>query len=176
MPETLYPVRLRCKTCRKAFENIILDGLYCSYRCAHLPQPSSNVADAPRHCKRLVDGVWGWKTKYSYEGAVPQKFRDDPSTNTYRCDYCHFLHIGHDRPTEITSEKLHRVVRDMKTLGSVVKRYRESKNIDKKVLAKVLNIPVIRITELENGDKNVSAHTIFLVLNKLNLNIEIGSR
>ncbi len=178
MVETFYPARQRCKTCRKKFnaDGIILDGLFCSYGCAGVVSPSSNVDDAPRHCKRSLDGVWGWKTKYVHEGAVPQRLRDDPATNVYRCSYCHFLHVGHDRPVDFGSEKLRRTVRDMKTLGSVVKRYREQRQIDKKVLAKVLNIPVVRITEIENGDKNVSVHILFVVLNKLDLMVELTGR
>lgn len=175
MAETYFPERLRCKTCRKNLSNVVLDGLYCSYRCARLPEPSSRIDDAPRHCKRFVDGVWGWKTKYTYEGAVPVKYRNDPSTNIYRCDYCRFLHIGHNRIQE-EPERLRRVVPDMKTLGSVVRRYREQKNIDKKTLAKALNIPVVRITEIEEGNKEVKADVLFKVLNKLWLSVEISGK
>ena len=176
MAETLYPNRQRCKTCRKSFGTTVLDGLFCSYRCAGLPVPSRSVEDAPRHCKRLVNNIWGWKTKYTFEGGVPQKYRDDPSTNIYRCDYCHFLHIGHDRPAEVTVEQLSRTVRDMKTVGSVVRRYREQHNIDKKVLAKSLGIPVVRLTEIEDGDKSVSVVVLFLVLNKLGLTVQLTGR
>lgn len=172
MAEILYPKRLRCKTCRKNLETTVLDGLYCSYRCAKLPQPSKNIADAPRHCKRAINNVWGWKTKYRYEGEVPEKLQKDPGTNIYRCDSCHFLHVGHSRVEE-SSVSLKRFVQDEKTLGSVILRYREQKNISKKDLAKSLKIPVIRLTEIETGNPKMNVTMLFMVLNKLRLTVEI---
>lgn len=176
MPEKVFPERLRCKTCRKQLDKVVLDGVFCSYRCAKLPTPSNKVADAPRHCKRQVNNVWGWKTRYRSEGEVPQKLRNDPGTNIYRCDSCHFLHVGHSRVQPDDVEKLRRVVGDAVTLGSVVQRVREQKNIDKKDLAKVLKVPAIRLTEIENGDSKMNVLILFAVLNKLRITVELIER
>src|SRR5699024_11285255 len=58
MAETLYPRRQRCKACRKAFNRtdpvdggpVVLDGLYCSYRCAGAATPPTDPAKAHRQC------------------------------------------------------------------------------------------------------------------------------
>lgn len=176
MPETLYPKRQRCKTCGKGLKTVILDGLYDSYKCAGVPEPSRDVNLAPRNCKRMVDNKWDWKQRYTYLAAVPQRLRDDPATNVYWCNYCHYLHVGHNRPSEATPEQLRRTVADLKTLGSVIQRYREQKNLDKKTLAQVLKVPVIRITEVEAGNPKMSAPVLMGVLNALRLNVEITGK
>lgn len=176
MADVLFPKRQRCKTCRKAFEKTVLDGLFCSYQCANILAPKANIDLAPRNCKRMTGASWGWKTKYTHEGAVPQRLQDDPGTNIYRCDYCHFLHVGHSRPVEIGFERLSRVIHDEKVLGSVIKRFRESKKIDIKVLAKILKVPVIRLNEIEEGKPNPDVSVIFKVLNYLRLNFTLTER
>lgn len=173
MPEKIFPERLRCKTCRKGLDKVVLDGLYCSYRCANLPVPSSKVTDAPRNCKREVNGSWGWKTRYRYEGEVPVKLQNDPGTNIYRCDFCHFLHVGHSRVQPEDKEKLRRTVSDPVTLGSVIKRAREQKNFDKKVLAKIMKVPAIRITEIEEGNPKADTAILFALLYKLRITVEL---
>jgi ribosome-binding protein aMBF1 (putative translation factor) len=176
MTEKLYPDRLRCKSCRKNLEQIVLNGLYCSYKCAKHPAPTPKIADAPRHCKREVSGVWSHKTKYRYEAAVPQKLRDDPATNIYLCDYCLFLHVGHSRVKPEDQEKLRRVVYDVKTLGSVVQRRREQLNWDKKRLAKEIGTIPIRITEIETSDPKMSVVVLFKVLARLKITVELIER
>ena len=176
MAEKLYPERLRCKACRKNLDRIVIDGLYCSYTCAKLPTPSPKIADAPRHCKREVNGVWDWKKKFRWDGEVPQRLRDDPATNVYLCDYCHFKHVGHSRVLPVDNEKLRRTVADMKTLGSVIQRAREKKGLDKKVLAKVLKVPAIRITEIEAGDPKSNVQVLFAILAKLRITVELIER
>jgi len=176
MAETIYPERLRCKNCRKKLDKIVLDGLFCSYTCAKVPTPSPNLNDAPRHCKREVGGVWGWKTKFRYDNEVPEKLRKDPATNIYSCDYCHFKHVGHSRLQVETTDKLRRTVADAKTLGSVIQRSREQRKIEKKLLAKALNVPVIRITEIENGDPKMNIQVLFAVMNKLRIAVELIER
>lgn len=169
--ETLYPERQRCKTCRKGFDKIILAGLYCSYKCGKYPLPAKNVDEAPRSCKRQVNGKWDYKTKYVFPDQVPDKFKQDSTTNIYLCDNCRTWHIGHSRPEEY--ESLTRYVNSYKELGSVIQRHRETLQVDKKVLAKTLKIPAIRITELENGEPDVSLSVLFKVLEALKLKISI---
>lgn len=173
MATLLFPERTRCASCRKKLDRVVLDGQYCSYKCAGAPEPAKDLDQVPRHCKRQVGAQWGLKTKYRYEGEVPQKLRDDPATNVYRCDYCHFLHVGHSRLQAGTPEKLRRLVSDPQTLGSVILRVRESKGIDKRVLAKALKVPAIRITEIERGDAKVDSSVLFQVLYALRISVEL---
>lgn len=177
MTENLYPVRTRCKKCRKGLSDTpIVDGIYCSYRCAGVAAPSNRVEDAPRWCKREVSGSWGFKTRFKYEGEVPQRLRDDPGTNIYRCGYCHNLHVGHNAPIAPTETSLHRSVTDLAQAGSVIQRYREALGIDRRTLAKSIKVPAIRITEIENGDKTAKAEVLFQVLSALRITIEFKSR
>lgn len=172
--ETFYPSRQRCKTCRKAFKELVLGGLYCSYKCGHFPAPAKTITDAPRGCKREVNNKWDYKTRYRSEAEVPKKYQDDPSTNIYNCDNCRMYHIGHSRIEPVAKEeRLVRYVTDLKELGSVISRYMETKKIDKKLLAKKLKLPVIRITEIQNGSAKATAYNLMLILNELHLRIEI---
>lgn len=152
---------------------MVLAGLYCSYICGGYPAPAKNLSDVPRGCKREVNGKWDYKTKYLHEGQVPEKYRKDASTNIYLCDNCKMYHIGHSKPE--TLEPLVRYVNTLKELGSVVQRYRESLNIDKKALAFRLKLPTIRITEIENGSPKASAENLMKVLAALHLKISLAS-
>lgn len=175
MAEKIYPERQRCKTCKKGFKELVLEGLYCSYRCGRFANPSASIDLAPRSCKRQVNGTWGYKTRYKSQQEVPEKFKNDPSTNIYICENCHMYHIGHSRiPSPQEEERLVRYVNSYKEIGSVIQRYRESKNIDKKLLAKKIGIPIIRITEVENSSPKVTAQMLFIVLDALKLRIEIS--
>lgn len=173
MPTTQYPQRQRCKTCRKGFGNLVIAGEFCSYRCGGFPEPAKNIADAPRGCKREVNGSWGYKTKFKSPSEVPPKYQNDPSTNIYLCDNCRHYHIGHSRPEE-APEKLKRYVSSYEEMSSVIARMMVQKNIDKKVLAKTLKVPTIRITEILNGSPKVSPVLLFNVLSVLRLRVEIA--
>jgi DNA-binding XRE family transcriptional regulator len=176
MSEKLFPDRLRCKTCRKKLEDVVLNGLFCSYRCAGHPTPAASVTAAPRHCKREVSNVWNFKSRYRYENEVPAKLRNDPATNIYRCDYCLFLHVGHSRLKPEDTEKLRRTVNDPVVLGSVIQRRREQLNWDKKRLAADLGVPAIRLTEIEAGNPKASIQVLFKVLSRLKIAVEIIER
>lgn len=82
-------------------------------------------------------------------------------------------HIGHSKPE--TLEPLVRYVNTMKELGSVVQRYRESLNIDKKVLAYRVKLPIIRITEIEEGSSKSSVENMMKVLAALHLKVSLAS-
>ena len=150
--ETLFPKRKLCAKCRKKLEEVVVDGKYCSYSCAQVPAPTSKVNDAPRPCKRMVNGKWDFKKRYRCEEEVQKKLRDDPGTNIYRCEHCHHLHVGHSRPDPLTRDKLSRKIGDSDLLGSVLKRLREDKKMTVKQLATKLNVPQIRVKEVEEGD------------------------
>ena len=152
---------------------MVLAGLYCSYICGGFPPPAKTMNDTPRGCKREVGGKWDYKTRFLHESQVPEKYRKDASTNIYLCDNCKMYHIGHSKPE--TLEPLVRYVNTMKELGSVVQRYRESLNIDKKVLASRVKLPIIRITEIEEGSSKSSVENLMKVLAALHLKVSLAS-
>lgn len=164
MKETTFPERTRCKACRKKLDAIVLKGVFCSYACAGAKTPSTKVADAPRHCKREVNGSWDFKTKFRSSSDVPAKLQADPATNIYECDYCLFMHVGHSRPAEFTKDKMRRTVSDLSTIGSVVKRAREERNVPIALLAKKMKIPSIRLQEIEVGSKQMDISILLEVL------------
>lgn len=177
MAITLFPVRTRCYTCRKKLEDLIPEGMFCSYACAQKKAPSAKVDLAPRHCKREVNGRWDFKQRYTHEGAVPQKLRDDPATNIYRCDYCLHLHVGHSRQQkEIPIDKLSRTVRDLGTVGTVVTRMMIQRKTDRKALAKKLNVPIIRIKEIEEASPDMRVDILFRALDALRVTVNLTER
>lgn len=176
MTETIFPARQRCKKCRQKLDTIVLNGMYCSYKCVPHPEPAKTIEDTPRHCKRQVGERWDWKAKYRHEGEVPERLRLDPATNIYRCDNCLFLHVGHSRVAPADTEKLRRTVHDEVVLGSVIRRRREQLNWDKTRLAKDLKVPAIRITEIERGDKKVDISVLFKLLHRLKITVEMIER
>ena len=177
MKETLFPQRQRCKTCRKSFTDIVLAGVYCSYKCGKFSAPAKTIDDAPRSCKREVNNSWGYKTRFKAPSEVPPKYQNDPSTNIYLCDNCRTYHIGHSRvdTTEVPREKLTRYVSSLEELGSVIERYLLTRKIDKKILAKKMKVPAVRITEVINGSPKVSAIFLLTLLNELKIRVEITS-
>ena len=176
MAEILYPDRQRCKTCRKGFQDIVLEGLYCSYRCGRFSTPASTVDEAPRGCKRIVNGVWGYKTRYKAVAEVPEKYKHDPTTNIYLCDNCHTYHIGHSRVEDNpTAESFTRYVSSFEELGSVVERVLKQKGLDKRNLAKVLKVPAVRITEVLEGNPKASPVVLFKILNALHIKLVLSN-
>lgn len=176
MKTSLYPERTRCLTCRKKFVDTVLNGTFCSYPCAGSPAPSGRVGDAPRNCKREINGKWDFKTRFKAETEIPEKLRNDPATNIYRCNYCLFLHVGHSRPVEFTPEKLNRTITDLETLGTVISRARLQKKMSIKDLALRTKVPMVRIKELEEGNKNMRMDVLFRVLYILRIQFILNER
>lgn len=172
----IYPERQRCAKCRKSLSTIVVQGLYCSYSCAGVKSPSSKVSDAPRECKRQVNGVWEFKRRYLGENDVSPKLKADPGTNIYRCNYCHHLHVGHSRPDPFTREKLNRVVSDTTTMGSVLKRMREERGWSIEYLAKKLKVPQIRIKEIERGEQNIRLDILLSALYLVGIRVILQER
>ena len=166
----LYPTRQRCKECSKKLEKTVLDGLYCSYKCAKLPEPFKTPAEAPRQCKLERNNEWIWKQKYRAEVELPDKLQNDPATNIYRCAHCHFLHVGHDRATG--TEKA-RLIRDAESLGSVLIRRREELNLTRKDVSLKIKTRPIRIKEIEENSENINTETLFKLLKhyKMKMNL-----
>lgn len=176
MVEKLYPERLRCKTCRKKLETVVIDGQYDSYQCAGLPSPVNSIDTAPRCCKREVNHKWDWKHRYRCESEVPERLRKDPATNVYRCDNCHYLHVGHSRVTHEKTDRLERLVGDEKELGTILIRRREQKGRTRKQVAHYFHVPIIRITELETHAKQIDYELLFKYFRYLNLRFFIQEK
>lgn len=95
----LYPDRKRCLACRSYFAFIVVDGLFCSYGCAGVPEPSANPADWPReHYSRPPGGPErrakrDWLYRHRAERAAKKNGK-----TPYRCSYCLGWHIGTPDP------------------------------------------------------------------------------
>lgn len=176
MSEKLFPERQRCAGCRKKLENLVVNGMHCSYACAKAKTPTANVDKAPKECKRIVAGVWDFKKRYRSESEVPLKLRQDPGTNIYRCQHCLHLHVGHSRPDAFTREKLHRVVGNLETLGSVLMKMREEKGWDVKRLATHLKVPQARIKEIEAGERAARMDIAFAALYAVGIRVVLQEK
>lgn len=103
MAEILFPKRQRCKKCGKglgAKGAPVYKGLYDTPRCAGMAAPIEDPEKAPRECKTQREGRWEFKRRYRSADEIPDRIRDDPSTNWYTCGNCQHLHIGHTRMGE----------------------------------------------------------------------------
>lgn len=161
----VYPQRRRCASCRGGLgvhvTDPVLDGLYCSARCASVPAPADRPDEAPRECKTQRDGTWVFKRRYRCEQEIPDRIRDDPSTNWYRCSHCRHLHIGHSRIGE--AEQL-RVLQDPQALADFLVKRRGAAT--RKQVAAAAGIRPIRLKELEEPvkDQRVDLEALFAVL------------
>lgn len=173
MTENTFPQRTRCKKCRKKLEQVVLDGLYCSYACAGLPRLLS-LEDAPRGCKRQDENQqWHWKKRYRFEGEVPQRQREDPSVNLYRCEHCRYLHIGHSRLSD--EPGFSKVIANPQDLGVTLRKMREAKGWTKKEVALRLKTRPIRITEIEEGSDALQLSILFVLLKHYNAKFTLSS-
>lgn len=100
MTNRVYPDRVRCRACRSYFGFLYVDGMFCSYECAGLPEPSRNPEDWPRQhhigFRPRFNGVPQEKRWFRSEGEA----LDSPGAkgqDAYRCEYCRHWHLGHKR-------------------------------------------------------------------------------
>ncbi len=170
MAEKTYPERQRCRKCNKKLNEVVLEGMFCSYRCGNFAQPYAKVDDAPRQCKTERDNKWEWKKKFRAENEIPKRILDEPATNVYRCSHCHYLHIGHNRATGTESARL---IGDAKTLGTVLLRVREQRNQTQKQVASSLKIRPIRIKEIEEGNSTIDVDVLFKLVKYYRLKLNV---
>jgi len=172
--ETLFPKRQRCKSCGKKLEAIVVLGLYDSYRCAGMAAPAKTPEEAPRECKTEREGKWAWKRRYRSESEIPQKLREDPSSNWYWCTTsCGNLHIGHSRIKLDVEQQ--RVVRTRAELVDVLKKARGKADI--KAVAKAAGVLPIRLRELEDEkSEKVDLNALFKVLAVYKLKLSVVFR
>lgn len=96
-----YPDRQRCLQCRGHFGFEVVDGLYCSRKCARVPQISADPAQWPREhfTYHLHTGVRrekrDWLSQRAAEAAAARFAKQ-----AYQCTYCLGWHIGSARPGE----------------------------------------------------------------------------
>lgn len=93
----VWPQRQRCRKCRNYFGWTIVDGLFCSYECAGLPEPSRDPADWPRqHTVRYQGRA---KRVFWVESEARDWLRDNnvKDKEPYRCDFCRQWHVGRIR-------------------------------------------------------------------------------
>lgn len=91
--DVLYPMRKRCRRCRRFFGPLVVAGLWCSYHCAGHPVPSDDPAEWPRH--HLVPSRPP-KPKRQYLSEAEAAAR--PHGAVYLCWYCLTWHISSPKP------------------------------------------------------------------------------
>lgn len=98
-----YPDRKRCFACRSYFGFAVLDGLYCSEKCARIPEISADPADWPREHYSLIphsNRVRRAKRDWVYPDVALAEARRW-GKQAYRCSYCLGLHIGTPDPNKV---------------------------------------------------------------------------
>lgn len=162
MAVKLFPERQRCRACSKGFGKAVLFGLYCSPRCATIAQPVTDPASAPRECVTQREGQWFFKRRYRAEVEIPQPIRDDPSANSYWCNHCGHLHIGHMR-IRLDTEQF-RMLQGVDDLGDLLVKLRGKAT--RKQVAEVAGIRPIRLKELEEpgATDRIDLAALFAVL------------
>lgn len=94
-----FPLRKRCLECRSYFGFEVVDGLYCSRRCARVPELSPDPADWPReHYARVPHSnarrpKRDWVTQADAERAAVRLAKQ-----AYQCGYCLGWHVGTPNP------------------------------------------------------------------------------
>lgn len=171
MAETLFPKRQRCKACGHGFKSHVLGGLFCSYRCAGHPEPTTDVFAAPRECAYERNGETVWKKRYRSESEVPESLRATASVSVYRCTHCLYLHTG---TAVVRTAKETRAIRTLAELSEVLLKSRGS--ADRKVVAKVAGVLPIRIKEWEEGSPKADPAALFALLRLYRLSLSIGFR
>lgn len=150
MAEVLFPARKRCRSCAKALGSDgagVLLGLYCSARCAGLPESVTVPQDAPRECRTERNGRWEFKRRFRCEAEIPEKLRNDRTSDWYWCDnHCGHIHIGHSRVN--LNRETHRVFRDRAAISDLLIKSRG--HATHKQVAAVAGIRPIRIKEWED--------------------------
>lgn len=164
MAEKLFPERQRCKNCRGALGKSASDpvylGLYCTPKCAGIPALAEHAIDAPRECKTQRDGRWVFKRRYRSEQEIPDKIKQDPSTDTYWCNHCGHRHLGHSRMGE--AEKFRMLGSPDDLADFLIKRRGKATHAQ---VAKAAGVRPIRLKELETGVQHAEGLvTLFKVL------------
>lgn len=171
MAEILFPRRQRCKTCRGGFKSHVLEGLYCSYKCANHPTPASNPADAPRECAYERDGKFVFKRKFRCEQEIPGTIMSKPDVSVYVCKHCLYLHTGTAVARTVKEQKS---VGSMAELSEVLVKMRG--DATRTAVGKVAGIRPIRVKEIEEGAERIDPAALFALLKLYRINLSVGFR
>lgn len=163
MTEKLFPHRQRCKACSKKLGDRgapVWRGLYDSARCAGMAEPASDPGRAPRECRTQRGGRWEFKRRYRSVAEIPERIREDPSTDHYGCGHCGAYHVGHSR---IGEAETFRIFTGRADIGDfLVKRRGKATRKD---VASVAGVRPVRLKELEEGvDHEENLTTLLKVL------------
>jgi hypothetical protein len=104
-----YPDRKRCLACRGYFGFTVLDGLYCSARCARVPEISADPADWPReHFSLVPHSGGGGGVRKAKKGYLDRRAAISAARRwgkkDYQCGYCLEYHIGSSDPAKNYAE------------------------------------------------------------------------
>lgn len=175
MSEVLFPIRQRCRKCRKFLgygkEEVLL-GQFCSAKCAGMapPTPSAGHPVTPRECKTQRDGDWVFKRRYRSAGEIPERIRDDPSTSTYWCGHCGHLHVG--RTLVQMPRAQNRGLRSRRDIADLLTKAR-GKATGRQV-GQAAGVRPVRIKEWEDPDfDNPSLGVLFSLLSAYRLDLAV---
>ncbi|MFZ2242791.1 MAG: hypothetical protein WAV90_25105 [Gordonia amarae] len=171
MADTLFPQRQRCKACRGKLDDKVLSGLYCSYRCAGHPLPTTDAAKAPRECAYVRDGRTVFKRRYRCEGEIPGTVTSRPDVSVYRCAHCLYLHTGTAVARNLKASK---AVGSVAELAELLTKARGQAT--RSVVAKAAGIRPIRVKELEEGAERVNPTALFALLRLYRISLSAGFR
>ncbi|KMV19639.1 hypothetical protein ACT17_06265 [Mycolicibacterium conceptionense] len=171
MAETTFPERQRCKTCRGKLDQTVLNGLFCSYRCAKHPEPAIDPAKAPRECAYQRDGRTVFKRQFRAESEIPDTILSRPDVSVYRCKHCLFIHTG----TAVA-----RTVKESKSIGSMAELsevlIKARGKATRTTVGKVAGVRPIRIKEIEEGADRVDPEALFALLRLYRISLSVGFR
>lgn len=171
MADTLFPTRQRCIKCRKAFGAHVLSGKFCSYKCAGHPEPTKNIADAPRECAYPRGEELVWKRRYRIPAEVPDTVANRPDATVYHCSNCLYWHSGTAVARTVKESK---EVRTFAELADTLVKAR-GKNT-RTTVAKAAGIRPIRLKEIEEGAASIDPAALFAVLGLYRISISMGFR
>lgn len=107
-----WPDRSRCYKCRCYLGFVVVDRLYCGYKCAgrEFPAPEPTIRrrpgkHVPRQCKLL--GGRRFKRRYFTKEMAEEAMvtRGEPGLSVYLCDYCNYFHMGHPPLAEMERQE-----------------------------------------------------------------------
>lgn len=171
MAETLFPKRQRCKACRGAFTGHVLNGLYCSYKCANHPEPTKDASKAPRECAYQRDGKFVFKRKFRCEQEIPDTIMSKPDVSVYTCKHCLYIHTG----TAVA-----RTVKEQKSIGSMAELsevfVKMRGKATRTTVGNVAGVRPIRIKEIEEGADRIDPEALFALLKLYRISLSVGFR
>lgn len=90
----LYPVRQRCRKCRRFFGPLVVDGLYDSWECAGRTPPEQESESWPREHFRWSVPWWQGRQSKVEKAAFETEAEAlaEPNKTAYVCSYCHKWH------------------------------------------------------------------------------------